>query len=290
MAVQKIPLEDLLPPGPIGDFGRDYFARLPDVEQDPLTAQSFMQESRHTWSEYAVSYLLLYPGIVFILAFIGGVGVWFFFHFSRRREYKHRLSCGHCGTKMYPCALNCPYCGTPNPHPAKLNMIGYSRIGSSVTEPRRDRHANVLRSFRRCACCGEILTAPTLDQLCLSCGTPVLSSGAIVRDFDQFVKRRRYWTYPIVFIISFVPILGPLLVSSLYKRSIVNPYAQYMTLLKDSTLIMVLFICRHLFRLLPIVGNFLMPILCVVEYSIYRKVFLRKAKKLGRPISGGDGK
>lgn len=288
MADKKLPLDDLLPPGSVGDFGREYFANLPDVKQDPLTPDSFLRESDHSWSEYAMAYLLWYPGIVILLALAGGMGVWMFFRFSRTREYAHRLPCGHCGTMMYPCALNCPYCGTPNPHPAKLNIIGYSKIGTSIPSDGRERHANVLRSFRRCANCGEILTKPTLNQICLSCGTPVLSCNSLVQGYDQFVSQRRYWTYPIVFLVSFVPILGPLLVSSLYKRTIVNPYSLYMTLLKDSSLMMLLFVCRHLFRLLPIVGNFLMPFLCVTEYTIYRKAFLLKAEKRGGRMTDED--
>lgn len=273
----EIPLEDYLPPGPIGDFGREYFDNLPNVEQDPLTPESFLHGTRHSWSEYALAYLFLYPGIVIILGLIGGLGVWTFFRISRKREYDHRIPCGHCGTWMYPCALNCPYCGTPNPRPARLNFIGYSKIGSCIPGGDRERHANVLRSFRRCANCGEILTKPTLNQICLSCGTPILSSNGLVRDYDQFVSARRYWTYPVVFVVSFVPILGPLLVSSLYKRTIVSPYSLYMTVVKDSFLMMILFLCRHLFRLLPLIGSFGMPILCVTEYNLYRKIFLHKA-------------
>lgn len=40
-----------------------------------------------------------------------------------------------------------------------------------------------------------------------------------------------------------------------------------------------LFLCRHLFRLLPFIGIIGMPILCLTEYHVYRRMFLWKTEK-----------
>lgn len=40
-----------------------------------------------------------------------------------------------------------------------------------------------------------------------------------------------------------------------------------------------LFLCRHLFRLLPFIGIIGMPILCLTEYHVYRRMFLWKTGK-----------
>ena len=76
-----------------------------------------------------------------------------------------------------------------------------------------------------------------------------------------------------VVVLGIIPILGPLLASSLYKRTLVNPYSLYMTVFRESFLMVVLYLCRHLFRLLPFIGTIGMPILCVTEYLLYRRMF-----------------
>lgn len=87
------------------------------------------------------------------------------------------------------------------------------------------------------------------------------------------------WTFAAVVVLGVVPILGPLLASSLYRRTLINPYSLYMTVYRESFLMVVLFLCRHLFRLLPFIGIIGMPVLCVTEYHLYRRMFLWKAEK-----------
>ena len=82
-----------------------------------------------------------------------------------------------------------------------------------------------------------------------------------------------------VVVLGVVPILGPLLASSLYRRTLINPYSLYMTVYRESFLMVVLFLCRHLFRLLPFIGIIGMPVLCVTEYHLYRRMFVWKAEK-----------
>ena len=65
-----------------------------------------------------------------------------------------------------------------------------------------------------------------------------------------------------------------------------------MTVFRESFLMVFLFLCRHLFRLLPFIGIIGMPILCLTEYHVYRRMFLWKTGKvqirgkLDRPGSG----
>jgi len=93
------------------------------------------------------------------------------------------------------------------------------------------------------------------------------------------IARRGGWTVAAVVVLGVVPILGPLLASSLYRRTLINPYSLYMTVYRESFLMVVLFLCRHLFRLLPFIGIIGMPVLCVTEYHLYRRMFLWKAEK-----------
>ena len=156
---------------------------------------------------------------------------------------------------MYPCGLHCPKCGTPNPKPRALNWIGYSRLRTVIPSTGWKRHEEVLRSYRRCFYCGQPLHEPTLEQNCPACGKAVLQGEQSVDRYDDYIARRRGWTFAAVVVLGIIPILGPLLASSLYKRTLVNPYSLYMTVFRESFLMVVLYLCRHLFRLLPFIGT-----------------------------------
>ena len=265
---EPIPIQQWLPAGPLRDMGEKYVSQLPDVAQNPIGPESLMHQSDHSWSEYLVAYSLLYPGVVVILALLGGLGLGAFFIF-----------CSKCGSMMYPCGLHCPECGTPNPSPRALNWIGYSRLRTVVPPSGWKRHEEVLRSYRRCFYCGQPLREPSLDQRCPACGKAVLQGEQSVDRYDAYIGRRRGWTFAAVVVLGVVPILGPLLASSLYRRTLINPYSLYMTVYRESFLMVVLFLCRHLFRLLPFIGIIGMPVLCVTEYHLYRRMFLWKAEK-----------
>ena len=276
---EPIPIQQWLPAGPLRDMGEKYVSQLPDVAQNPIGPESLMHQSDHSWSEYLVAYSLLYPGVVVILVLLGGLGLGAFFIFCRRREYSHRIFCSKCGSMMYPCGLHCPECGTPNPSPRALNWIGYSRLRTVVPPSGWKRHEEVLRSYRRCFYCGQPLREPSLDQRCPACGKAVLQGEQSVDRYDAYIGRRRGWAFAAVVVLGVVPILGPLLASSLYRRTLINPYSLYMTVYRESFLMVVLFLCRHLFRLLPFIGIIGMPVLCVTEYHLYRRMFLWKAEK-----------
>lgn len=162
--------------------------------------------------------------------------MWAMFHFCKRREYRHRIVCPECGTVMYPCGLHCPKCGAPNPFPRALNWLGYSRLRKVVPESGRIRHEEALRSFRRCFYCGEPLKEPTLLQKCPACGKAVLQGERSVDIYDTYISRRTWWTFGAVVFLGIIPILGPLLASSLYKRTLIDPYSLYMTVFRESFL------------------------------------------------------
>ncbi len=276
---EPIPIHQYLPNGPLKDMGEKYVNGLPDVGQEPLTPESLMTPSDYTWSDYAVSYLLLYPAAVIALALVGALGLWLYFRICQRHENELTQVCRHCGASMSPCALFCPKCHTLNPEPHCVNWVGYAKR-SIVPEEKRDAQRQVLRRFRRCHHCAHPLEHGRLNQICPECGRPVLMSVASVKEFDYHVRHYRAWVYVTVAIIGIIPIIGPLLASFLYRRTIVSPYGLYMHVYKDSFVMVVLFLLRQLFRLVPFIGIIGMPILCIAEFNMYRRMFLWKAYRI----------
>ena len=276
---QNLPGRDFLPDGPIKDMGDAYFSRLPNVEEDPLSPESFVHPSHWSWVDYTVAYGLLYP---YVTVFIFLTGVWGVIRIRRvliKRENRRRNPCGNCGTLMFACAPRCPQCATIPPRVADISLIGFSLVRK--THSSMGVFGEKLRSHRRCPNCASFLLESKLIQSCPSCGVHPFSHALEVRNYDRFVQKRCWWTVLLVFIIGLIPILGPLLSGAFYKRTLIAPYSLYMNVYKESGLTVFLLILRYLFRFLPLIGIIGLPLLALVEDYVYRKLFVIKGRKVG---------
>lgn len=270
-----IPVEDYLPDGPIRDLGQSYLDGLPDVEEKPLTWEDFFDENSSSLVDYAVSYLLLYPYMVFLAALVLSAVFYGCKAIGTRRERGKREACSCCGHSLYLSALRCPNCLSFHDGAKEVGWMGFS----STRRRALPAHDSRLRRFRRCHACAEYLKASRMEQVCPACGTKVFENVEQLLRYDRYVQRRRWPVYGVVLLISWVPIVGALVSSSFYRRVLIVPYASYMGRGKESLLVVVLRIFRFLFRYLPFIGSIGMPILAVVENNVFRKFFMGKAEE-----------
>lgn len=270
--------EDFLPDGPLRDMGDAYLNRLPNVEESPLSPESFMKPSEWSWSDYAVAYGLLYPYIALIVFLLG---VWVVIRLKRsfmKREYEKRQSCGHCGTLMFGCSPRCPHCSTDSPSVHAISWLGFSSQSRFITPDRVFEHR--LRSHRRCPNCASFLIESKIAQSCPDCGVSPFARVDEVMGFDRFVQKRAWWTVLLVFVIGFIPIVGPLLSGAFYRRTLIAPYSLYMNVFKESGVAVFLLVLRYLFRFLPMIGIIGLPLLALVEDYVYRKMFVMRGKRV----------
>lgn len=275
MAKSTIPIEDYLPDGPIKDLGQSYLDSLPDVQKDPLSPESFFQQSDSTWADYALAYALLYPYAVLFLAAVVTWLIYLVRKWKSEREITCKEACSNCGALLYRCALNCPRCGVIHPDPLGLDFLGFTQ----KNKPAVPGHEYRLRRFKRCHFCGDYIREPRIMQQCSSCCTEIFESKSELLNYDRYVQKRRWQVYGSVVVISWLPIIGPLIASFLYRRVLVIPYGSYMKFGPEKLLIGILSIFRFLFRYVPFIGIIGMPILAVVENHVFRKIFLTKAEK-----------
>lgn len=271
----KIPIEDYLPDGPIRDLGHSYLETLPDVEEKPLGWKDFFDDKSSSVTDYAVSYLLLYPYVVFLAAMVFSAFLFAWKQIGGYRERKKKEPCSHCGHLLYLCALRCPNCMSVHENPKKVDWMGFS----SRWRRALPRHDCSLRRFRRCHVCGEYLSSPRENQDCPACGTEVFENEEQLLRYDRYIQKRRWFVYGVVLLISWVPIVGSLVSSSFYRKTLVAPYASYMALAKESLLVVVLRVFRFLFRYLPLIGSIGMPILAVVENNVFRRFFMGRKEE-----------
>lgn len=281
---------DFLPDGPLRDMGDAYLNRLPNVEESPLSPESFMQPSAWSWSDYAVAYGLLYPYITLLIFFVGAWGFIRLRRYLMKRESRKRRPCRRCGTLLFACAPRCSHCGTVPFVVNGISWLGFSSA-SRLALP-LVVFENRLRSHRRCPNCASFLLESKIVQCCPSCGVSPFSAGDEVKGYDHFVQKRCWWTVCLVFVIGFVPIVGPLLSGAFYRRTLIAPYSLYMNVFKESGLTVFLLVLRYLFRFLPMIGIIGLPLLALVEDYVYRKMFVMRGERTewGNLALRGTGK
>ena len=273
--VEKGTLEEFLPEGVLRQYGSDYLNKLPNVQEHPLTPESFFQKSDNTWSEYAVAYLLVYPYVVLIFLALGIGGYYLMLNIKRRQERKRMHLCPKCANPVFACALFCPVCGTANAAPMTLDLLGFGRH----SRPAQLRtHPDLLRSYRRCHRCATSLPKAEIRQECPACHASAFSGIRPMGRFDHFVQGRFWRVFAILTVVGFVPVIGSLLAVSLYRRRLIDPYGLYLSKAKEGVSMGILALMRFLFRFLPFIGIIGVPLLAVTENYIYRRAFLLGGK------------
>ena len=281
----------------------EYWEGLVKFTEDFLNKH---METPEVWWEYLLAFSCNYPWIAAVLiCFVLG-GVWVCRQFFVWIEPKRKKECPYCEAMMYRCALRCPSCGNSNPHPKSLNCFGYTTLLPFLHANNRKNHVNSMRSHARCVNCGEILKNARQELLCPSCNVLIWENDASVLEYDQYISKRLRWVWPCVLVISFVPMIGTLVASVVYKWSLVKPYAKYIPRGWHYFIFGVLRTCRYVLWISPVLVNglmwgvgslalpdivnvvvsfavsmvvallssFAMPILCLIEWYAYHRTFL----------------
>lgn len=270
---KQLPVEDYLPDGFIKDIGGSYLEGLPDVENNPLSLESFFHSDESSWVDYIVAYFLLYPYFVLIVAVFGAVAFFLWKKIKTRQEILKMEPCKICGHFIFLCAPCCQYCKSPH---AGMGDVGVSGFSKRRVPP--DYLDLKLKRYKRCRFCGCYMLKSKLRQKCEACGTECFSQIDDILIYDRYLQKNRGFIYILVTVLSFVPIVGPLLACHVYRRCLIAPYIAYMSFKQGNLLIGSLTFARFLFRYIPLIGILGIPVLSVVENKVFRNFFIKNAK------------
>ncbi len=127
---------------------------------------------------------------------------------------------------------------------------------------------------KRCAFCGERVSGHGTDLSCGACETAVFGGPADLERYLAHLDRQVPKTVVVCFAFSMIPLLGIVPGIIYYRLSLVSGLVRYVPPTTGCTTrwvvraVNLLLICL---QPVPILGAFLLPLMCVGNYAIYRK-------------------
>jgi len=192
------------------------------------------------------------------------------------REERAKVPCSNCETPIYPVAMACPKCHTPNSDPRDIGLLGSAK---KYPAPNLAEHPYRLAEKRRCPVCATRLKDRNPRQTCPECGHELFGEASFREKYISRITSR----LPSVLVIcigwSLIPILGLIPGIICYKLMLVAPFRRYIPLGKRVLLkwgIRILFFVLIAVQWVPGAGGIVVPLMAFVSYTAYRASFSKR--------------
>lgn len=255
-----------------------FFSFLGDADDaDDLGVQRLLLWAEDAWVFFGLTFAVFFPLLALVVFFLTIAALAVLTRGVRWMDASKREACALCDHMLHATAPHCPSCRAAVQAPAKVGVFGQAR--SSRTRD-RDGHALDLVSRKRCPYCGERLTGHGTSLTCSACGTVTFSGPADLDRYLAHLDRQLPRTVAICFAFSAVPLLGIVPGIIYYRLSLVSGLIRYVPPTTGCAtrwivrLVNLLLICL---QPVPILGAFLLPLMCVGNYAIYRKALVGAA-------------
>lgn len=192
-----------------------------------------------------------------------------------QRYLDHRVAadvapCPSCAQPLQRAALTCPNCRAPQQTPRQVGLLG---VAKDVAVVDRRAHGQSLLRKRRCPSCAVRFAEHRADQQCTQCNTPAFVStverDAYLAQLDRTLPK----TLLISAAFSAIPVVGLIPGIIYYRVTLVSAVRAYIPRGQGFLLRLVLRLFKFLLLCLqwvPLLGTLAMPIMCLVDYRVYR--------------------
>ncbi|KAA3663405.1 MAG: hypothetical protein DWQ04_10755 [Chloroflexi bacterium] len=230
----------------------------------------------YTWLEglfaaINIPLAIIFPIAAIVLYLVVILCIWLLRRYLERQENKKRVACTNdCGTQIYSSALNCPTCYTKNPAPFRIGVLGQT---TSAYVKDRYAHSWELLAQKRCPRCATQFRGKNMHQMCEACGESVLDSPEAVQGYVQYFDKKLPLTLTICAALGIVPLVGLVVGIVYYRLTLVSPMRRYVPVAQGclgkwgTRLINFVLLT---FQPLPVVGAFILPLMCFINYRVYR--------------------
>lgn len=253
----------------IVDFFRDA------DESDELGIQWVISWIEDLWAVFGLFLLVLYPIFMLVLvAIISGV-LYLIRRYMDYREDKSKVPCKACSEPNYPSACACVKCGAKVEEPRAVGFFGQSK-SYAAKDP--DTHPHDLVEKKRCPVCASRLTERSPKQKCEACGHELMGDSAFAGAYMTRVGERLPKVLGVSLVLGFIPILGLIPGIIYYRMNLVGPFRRYLSMTTGCLvkwLVRLLFLVLILIQGVPILGALMLPLMALIEYQTYRKVYER---------------
>lgn len=249
---------------------------LREADEDDETQVQFLL----SWMDdfWVIGGLFLF--FVFPLFIAGVVGLFLGFLLLLRRrmekkEEQQKITCKGCSTVMFKSAISCPSCHKPNPH---VYNIGFWGTAINSLAHNLKEHALHLASKKRCPKCATKLPERSPHQHCPACGHEVFGETTFQEAYLSYQEGKLFGALLIVGLLGMVPFLGAIVGIIYYRITLVAPFRRYFTFGQaffTKWFLRVLFAVLLVLQLIPIIGSLPLVIMGYLNYSFYRKRFVK---------------
>lgn len=233
---------------------------------------------------------LIVPAAAIVLYIVTALTLYVLRQQLEKLEENKRVACkGNCGDTIYPSAVHCPRCYAPNPHPMHVGLLG-----QTTNKPVTDigKHPWLLLAQKRCPRCATRFKGRDMHQICGACGTSVLDSPEAVHAYVGMFDQKLSSTMLICFGLGFIPFAGLIAAVVYYRLTLVSPMRRYVPVAQGClgrwvTRIFNLFMIA--LQPIFICGAFALPLMCYVNYKLYRGMLIRaqyrpKSPPMSKPL------
>lgn len=221
--------------------------------------------------------LALFFPVAAILLFIATlIGLRLMRLYLEKQEASKMVACTNaCGTMIYGSALECPSCGTQNPKPKQVGLLGQTRQQPISS---RSEHQWDLLAQKRCPRCATPFSGRTMHQMCVGCETAVLDSPVAVKKYVAHFEQKLVPTMIFCALVGWIPFLGLFAGVVYYRLNLVSPMRRYVPSLQGCMgrwgLRLVNLVLAS-FQAIPFAGSILLPLMCYLNFQVYKSLMLR---------------
>jgi Zn finger protein HypA/HybF involved in hydrogenase expression len=252
-----------------------------DADPDDVTfLQSLLSWGEDLFAIIGTFLLILYPPIMIAVTAIVLSTIWLIEHRARRREEKSRVACASCGSLMYPSAVICHNCKQENPSVTDVSWTGRSKLDTLILD--KESHAQKLLRKQRCPRCAHRLKPGLPTQNCSQCDHQVFGNSEQIESYLKVIDSRLPKVLVISALLSSIPVIGLIPGIIYYRQKLVTPLSRYTPFRRGLILrwaIRLFYLILIWVQLVPIVGVLVVPLMAVISYGSYRKIFLMGNKR-----------
>ena len=240
---------------------------------DSSGVQGVLSWLEDAWTSVGTLFLVLFPIVMIILISIAAGVLVLIERRIRAREENSKVPCVECGTSIYPAAVACPSCKSPNANPRDVGWLG-----GSTEEPVPDAAAHPFRLIekQRCSRCATRLVERSVKQTCTACSRPLFEEDGEAERYLAYVDGALPRVLLVSLALSLVPVVGLIPGVLYYRIQLVAPFRRYLPSLRAfflRWLLRIAFFFLIALQWIPAVGGVVVPLMALASYGVYRSAF-----------------
>jgi hypothetical protein len=247
-------------------------------EGDDVGLQSLLAWAENSWAVLGILFLVVFPIAALVLAGLTTLGIALARRRAERREERAKVPCAGCGTPIRPHATRCHACQREVEAPRAVGVFGQPKERAAED---RARHAFDLVARKRCPQCAGRLPKQAVSQTCPTCAKVTFATPAEFERYLDVLAARLPRTLLVSLALGAIPLLGVIPGVVYYRLNLVAGLRGYLPPLRGCTTrwaVRAIHFVVIVLQPIPILGAFVLPLMCLCTYLIYRRSLTSRAR------------